>query len=109
RDAWFAQWAAWFVEQRCRLAGDTACAEALAFLVAVDGRGYTPRLAAFEQIKQRFPALEPAARELLQEFYDHQAEAVSLDPGARVLIDALVQARMPFGIVSNGSDNQLRK
>ncbi|MBV8083985.1 MAG: HAD family hydrolase [Chloroflexi bacterium] len=108
REAWFRAWAHWFATERLALAAE-AIAEHVAFLEQLDAHGASPRLGMFRELKARYSALLADERTLLQAFYDDQVHRVELDPEAGQLIAALETARVPFGVVSNGSDNQLRK
>ena len=109
RDATFLAWARWFVRERLGLSEDSPRAEAIDLLVAMDASGYRPREDLFRGIKEMYPSLESAVEELVADFYREHVSHLSLEPDSRLLLDALSAARIPFGIVTNGSAGQILK
>ncbi|MBV8085885.1 MAG: HAD family hydrolase [Chloroflexi bacterium] len=108
RQEWFQGWAEWFVRERLALAAELV-PETIGFLSELDGYGYAPRLDMFRTVKSRWPVLDEDERQLLRAFFDDQVGRVVLEPAAASFIDALEAAGLPWGIVSNGSENQLKK
>ena len=108
RQEWFRGWADWFVREHLVL-GEELVAETIAFLAELDGYGYAPRLDMFRTVKERWPVLAEDERQLLRAFFDDQVGRVVLEPAAAALIEALDEAGLPWGVVSNGSGNQIKK
>ncbi len=109
RDATFLAWARWFVRERLGLMEESIHAQAVDLLVAMDATGYRPRAELFGWMKERYPGLEATVEELVADFYREHVSYLSLEDDTRLLLDALAAARIPFGIVTNGSANQLLK
>ncbi len=109
RDATFLAWARWFVRERLGLTDDSAYSETVDLLVTMDANGYRPRQELFWWIKERYPILEAEVEELVADFYRQHVSYLSLEDDTRLLLDALAAADLPFGIVTNGSVNQLLK
>ena len=109
RDESFIRWAQWFVRERLGLHDDSACAATIDLLVRLDTNGYGAREALFREIKQHHPALTATVEELVAAFYQEHVSALSLNNATQELLNALQAAGVPFGIVTNGSPNQLLK
>jgi len=109
RDWAVRRWAEAFARAHLALPDDNAGAraEAVAFALALDARGYGAKPPMFAALKARYPALSASVEELVDAFYRQVPTYAALDGGARRLLDALEYARVPFGIVTNGSRYQL--
>lgn len=108
RDRAVRRWAEDFARARLALADDDeACAEAVAYALALDACGYGAKPPMFAALKARYPALSASVEELVDAFYRQVPTYATLDVGAQRLLDALERARVPFGIVTNGSRYQL--
>ncbi len=103
------RWAEAFAHARLALADDAAGAraEAVACALALDARGYGAKPPMFAALKARYPALSASVEELVDAFYRQVPTYATLDVGTQRLLDALERARVPFGIVTNGSRYQL--
>ncbi len=102
-------WAEAFAHARLALADDDAGAraEAVAYALALDARGYGAKPPMFAALKARYPALAASVEDLVDAFYRQVPTYATLDGGAQRLLDALERAGVPFGIVTNGSRYQL--
>jgi putative hydrolase of the HAD superfamily len=109
RDASFRGWAAWFARRRLGLLEEIAHRAAVEELVARDSHGYCPRPEFFGWLKQRHPALTATTEALIADFYHDHLAHLARDDATDCLLDALATTRRPFGIITNGSANQLRK
>ena len=110
RDRAFAAWARWFVRERLGIAGGTVAAEAVDRMVALDAGGRGPKDAVFRDLKERHPTLTDEVAALVTAFRrELLAHLGPLDEGTTRVLGALDRAGVPWGIVSNGSRNQLRK
>lgn len=105
RGAAFARWASAFVQAHVAVHGPSQ-QEALALLIALDGQGYTPRKDLFAAFLERYPGFYPVD-ELIETYYQQFStymEYAHLPPLLRYLQDA----RVPFGIITNGFARQQR-
>ena len=109
RDATFLAWARWFVRERLGLTEESVHSRAVDLLVTMDASGYRPRRELFRWIKERYPFIEAAVEDLVADFYRQHVSYLSLEVDTRLLLDSLATARIPFGVVTNGSANQLLK
>ncbi len=108
RDAAFRAWAAACVRPRFDGTAEE-WAEALEFLITLDNHGASGKPAMFAALKDAYPALGLSAEELLVAFHTRMRLYGSLDVGTRRLLATLRADGIPFGIVTNGSEHQLRK
>jgi HAD superfamily hydrolase (TIGR01549 family) len=110
RNRVFAAWAQWFARERLLCANDADVEECAAFLIEVDGGGYTPRDVLFQRLKERHPSLIEEVDLLVEAFRDQLvAQITGLDESPAQLLDALGRAGVPWGIVTNGAPSQLLK
>ncbi len=104
RDRAFAAWARWFVRERLGLADDVAIEEAVAALVVRDAGGHMAKEAIFRALKERHAGLTETVEALVEAFREQLlAHLPPLGADAARLLTALAEARIPWGIVSNGS------
>jgi putative hydrolase of the HAD superfamily len=109
RDRAFTSWAEAFVQTRLAPQDDLRRREALGLLLSLDTHGYGSRPAMFATLKKAYPILSESVDSLVEAFYRQLRDYVSLDEGARRLLDTLDRSGVPFGIVTNGSHRQLHK
>jgi len=89
--------------------GELRYREAVNCLVSLDAGGYSPRETLFSKLKESYPSFQQSAEHLVETFYQQFFCHMSLEEETQWLLDALGQAGMPFGIVTNGSYRQKRK
>lgn len=110
RDGAFNAWAKWFSRQRLHVVDAVLLESAVAELTALDASGRAPKVGFFQTLKVRYPRLDQPVEILLAEFRAGLlANLPPLHPGAARLLDALDQAAVPWGIVTNGSPTQINK
>lgn len=109
RDRTFLAWARWFVHERLHLEGDEERSRAVDLLVELDAKGYGSKQTLFETMKNRYPTLTVKVEDLMADFYEEHAEFLSLETETSRLLDQLDSAQLPWGIVTNGTSNQLLK
>jgi putative hydrolase of the HAD superfamily len=108
RDAAFRAWATacirpWFDDT------PEEWAKAFEFLLTLDNHGLGAKPAMFAALKDAYPALRCSGEELLTIFHTQMRLHGTLDAGTLRLLAVLRAAGLPFGIVTNGSEHQLRK
>jgi putative hydrolase of the HAD superfamily len=105
RDRVFATWANWFARERLGCVEPLTIDECVAHLTAIDAGGYTPRARVFEEVKRRYPPLLDHVDELVAAFREQLlAQIDGLDEAPGALLDALDRQALPWGIVTNGSE-----
>ncbi len=109
RDRAFRSWAESFVRTHLESQGELRYREAVNCLVSLDAGGYCPRETLFSKLKESYPSLQDSADRLVETFYQQFLGHISLEEETQWLLDALGQAGMPFGIVTNGSYRQKHK
>ena len=103
----FQRWATGFVESRLTSSGRTARDAARDWLIEVDEQGYCPRPEFGGRIRERFPVTMPESTpEFVVAFQKRLVSEMTLADGADALLNALVVAAIPWGIVTNGSTAQ---
>ncbi len=107
RDMAVAHWAEEFIHSRLMIAQQNQRDVALRFVLSLDDHGYGAKPAMFAAIKEAYPVVNDSVDHLVEDFYRTVPTYSSLDAGAAYLLDALEAARMPFGIVTNGTAYQL--
>ena len=91
--------------------GDATIIEgAIAEMAELDSGGRAAKDVVFRAHKDRYPQLADSVEHLVIEFRERLITHLPpLDPGAARLLDALDDAGLPWGIVSNGSPTQIHK
>jgi len=104
RDEAFARWARWFARERLGVAQPLEIEEAASALMLLDAGGHTPKDALFRGIKEAYRRLVNDVDSLVNAF---RAQLIThlppLNAGATILLAALDEAHLPWGIVTNGS------
>jgi len=109
RDRAFRSWAESFVRTHLEGQDELHYREAVDCLVSLDAGGYCPRETLFSKIKESYASLQDSLDHLVETFYQQFLCHMSLEEETQRLLDALGQAGMPFGIVTNGSYRQKHK
>ncbi|MDP9353454.1 MAG: HAD family hydrolase [Chloroflexota bacterium] len=78
-------------------------------LVQLDANGYGPKDVLFQQIKDDHTALVESVQALTTAFYTQHLNYVALENDTAHLLDHLERNQMPWGIVTNGSANEMLK
>jgi len=111
RDAAFRRWAERFAAERLGLVPETApFQEVVAEMIARDDSGYGSKPALFTTLRERHASALPENVEtLVERFHAALVRETRLEAETQALLDRLGAARIPFGIVTNGSARQQRK
>jgi putative hydrolase of the HAD superfamily len=109
RDRAFRSWAESFVRTHLEAQDEVRYREAVDCLVSLDASGYCPRETLFSKAKEIYPSLQQSVDHLVETFYQQFLLHISLEEETQWLLDALGQANIPFGIVTNGSHRQKHK
>jgi putative hydrolase of the HAD superfamily len=111
RDEAFRRWARWFAGARLGIVDDAAVEKTVGAIMLLDRGGYAPRDALFQAIKEHFPSLLDDVDALVSAYREQvHTHLPALDAGTVGLLAALREARVPWGIVTNGSSlNQRAK
>ena len=109
RDRAFRSWAESFVRTHLEARDELRFREAIDCLVSLDAGGYCPRETLFSKLKENYPSLQHSVDHLVEIFYRQFLCHMSLEEETQRMLDALGQAGMPFGIVTNGSYRQKHK
>ena len=110
REQAFTTWAAHFARSRLGISDPNEIEAFVTKLTDLDANGRTPKHDMFQTLKDRYPILTDECDALTSAFQDDiLANLPPLNHNAARLIGVLDRALMPWGIVSNGSRNQLRK
>ena len=105
----FRSWAESFVRTHLEARDELRYREAVDCLVSLDAGGYCPRETLFLKAKEIYPSLQDSVDSLVERFYQQFLCHMSLEEETQRLLDALGQAGIPFGIVTNGSYRQKNK
>ncbi len=76
--------------------------EAIALMIAWDGRGDNDKIEYFGRLKRRWPGLDMPIHELIEHFFGRMAAAVEPDLEANRFLGELSEAGVPWGILTNG-------
>jgi putative hydrolase of the HAD superfamily len=109
REAAFGRWADAYLRDTLRLTDpeEAACIRALIF--AMDADGYGSKAAIFERLHALYPALPGVPARSVDVFFDEFLAHITPEAETESLLDALADARLPFGVITNGSARQWRK
>lgn len=109
RDAAYARWATTFVQTTFPSLNAVQAQELITRMIELDDHGYARREAIWAGVQQRDPPLVTPLPIWLEEYHSGLLNAIEPSQAARTLLDALLEAAIPFGIITNGSAIQRRK
>ena len=109
RRAAFARWTDAYLADTLRLTDPAEAAEVRALIHSLDLNGYDSKQAIFERLHADYPALPGHPARSLETFFAEFLAYVRPEPDTGALLDALAAARLPFGVITNGSRRQWRK
>ena len=109
RRAAFARWTDAYLANTLRLTDPAEAASVRALIHALDLNGYGSKQAIFERLHADFPALPGHPARSLETFFAEFLTHVRPETDTDTLLDALTAARLPFGVITNGSHRQWRK
>ncbi len=96
-----------FYDDRPAMHG-TPRTDAVAMMAEWDTRGELGRIEYFEFVKDRWPSLEGDLLDLVEDYWPELAGAVELDQEVNAFLKALSDARVPWGILTNGPSRMQR-
>lgn len=109
RRAAFASWLDIYVQDTLRLTDAAEVARVQGIVHALDLNGYGSKQAIFERLHALYPALPGEASRSLETFFAEFLAHITPEAETETLLDALTSAKIPFGIITNGSVRQWRK
>ncbi len=109
REAAFHRWADAYLKNTLRLTGAEEIARVHALIGEMDANGYGSKAAIFERLHALYPALPGGPAWSVDLFRDEFFTYITPEAETEALLDALADARLPFGVITNGSARQWRK
>lgn len=109
RRAAFGSWLNAYLRDTLRLTGPAEIACVRDAVHALDQNGYGSKQAIFEHLHARYPALPGVPARSLEMFFAEFLTYITPEAETEALLDELVQAGLPFGVITNGSARQWRK
>jgi len=109
RQGAFAAWTDAYLVDTLRLTDPAEAARVRTLIHALDLNGYGSKQAIFERLHADYPALPGHPARSLETFFAEFLTHVRPEPATEALLDALAQANLPFGVITNGSHRQWRK
>jgi putative hydrolase of the HAD superfamily len=109
RDRTFLGWAQQFVREHMGITEAEPARTLIDLLVALDANGYGPKEVLFQRLKERYPQVVEDVHTLTAMFFENHLAYVSLEDRTQDLLAQLHRHSVPWGIVTNGSRNQLLK
>jgi putative hydrolase of the HAD superfamily len=104
RRAAFREWGLIFLRERLRV-DEAECAKVMGWMESLDANGYGSKHTIIIEMCRRFPE----AKGSVEGFYDEFVERVSLDSETTKVLAHLESRRIPYGVVTNGTERQWRK
>lgn len=109
REAAFGRWADAHLKDTLRLTDAEEVRGVHTLIREMDANGYGSKAAIFERIHALYPALPGVPARSVDLFFDEFFTHITPEAETEALLDALADARLPFGIITNGSARQWRK
>ena len=109
REAAFGRWADAYLRDTLHLTDPAEAARVRALITDMDADGYGSKAAIFEHLHSLYPALPGVPARSVDVFFDEFISHITPEAKTEALLDALAAARLPFGVITNGSASQWRK
>ncbi len=109
RRAAFASWLDAYLQGTLRLTDPTEVAQVQGLIHELDKNGYGSKQAIFERLHTLYPALPGEPSRSVQTFFAEFLTHVRPETETETFLDALAEAKIPFGVITNGSARQWRK
>ena len=109
RDKAFHSWTEWFVRKHLIIEDDLQHREVVDGIVTLDAHGYAPRKALFSKVIEEHPYLRFDVEQFVEAYRQQFIGHISPDEETTRVLAALVAEGLPFGIVTNGPDIQMKK
>ena len=105
----FASWLDAYLWDTLRLTDPAEVAQVQSLIHALDKNGYGSKQAIFERLHTLYPTLPGEPSRSLEIFFAEFLTHVRSETETEVLLDTLADAKIPFGVITNGSARQWRK
>lgn len=109
RRAAFASWLDAYLCGTLRLTDATEIAQIQGLIHELDQNGYGSKQAIFERLHMLYPALPGEPSRSVETFFAEFLTHVQSETQTEALLDTLADAKIPFGVITNGSARQWRK
>lgn len=109
RRAAFASWLDAYLHGMLRLMDAAEVAQVQSLIHELDKNGYGSKQAIFERLHMLYPALPGEPSRSLETFFAEFLTHVRPETETETLLDTLADAKIPFGVITNGSIRQWRK
>ncbi len=109
RRAAFASWLDAYLRGTLRLTDAAEAAQVQAVIHALDRNGYGSKQAIFERLHRLYPTLPGEPSRSLETFFAEFLTHVRSETETEMLLDALADLKIPFGVITNGSARQWHK
>ena len=109
RRAAFAAWLDTYLHGTLRLTDAAEITQVQKIVHALDKNGYGSKQAIFERLHALYPALPGEPSRSLETFFAEFLLHVRPETETETLLDTLAEAKIPFGVITNGSVRQWRK
>ena len=109
REAAFGRWADQYLADTLRLTDADEAARVREMMRSLDRNGYGSKQAIFERLHALYPTLPGAPARSVEIFFDEFIAQVMPEAETERLLEALTDADLPFGVITNGSVRQWRK
>ena len=109
RRAAFGSWLDAYLHGTLRLTDAAEAAQVRDVIHALDQNGYGSKQAIFERLHTLYPTLPGEPSRSLETFFAEFLTHVRPESETEAILDALADAKIPFGVITNGSARQWRK
>lgn len=109
RRAAFASWLDAYLQGTLRLTDPAEVAQVQTLIHTLDKNGYGSKQAIFERLHMLYPALPGEPSRSMETFFAEFLMHVRSETETETLLDTLAEAKIPFGVITNGSARQWRK
>ena len=109
REAAFGRWADAYLRETLHLTDAGEARRVRTLITEMDADGYGSKAAIFEHLHALYPALPGVPARSVDIFFDEFIAHITPEAETETLLDALADARLPFGVITNGSARQWRK
>lgn len=109
REAAFGRWADAYLRDTLRLTDVGEARRVRALITEMDADGYGSKAAIFAHLHSLYPTLPGLPARSIDVFFDEFLAHITPEAETETLLNALADARLPFGVITNGSARQWRK
>jgi putative hydrolase of the HAD superfamily len=109
RRAAFASWLDAYLRGTLRLTDPAEVVQVQSLIHALDRNGYGSKQAIFERLHTLYPTLPGEPSRSLETFFAEFLTHIRPEAETEALLDTIADAKIPFGVITNGSARQWRK